>query len=310
MKLKRIAGVVVGVAALSCCVGKPAKGAEAFDSFISPVSSFTNFEDPRSTTELRPIFMFHQLSDTFSVGDGGEAYLLALQARVAITDRFSFIATKDGILWLQPNQEIEGALEQESGLANLAFGLKYAIVHDAEANRIVTLGMRYEAPSGSSRVLQGKVFQIEGFDERGAGLLNPFISAGAMIEDFHVLGYAGFRAALDDVDSSFFDMSLHLDRPFGNFVPLIEVNWVQTIDEGGRLPLGGEGFDVINLGSTNSDGTGVVTSAVGARYRLAQLDLCDIDLGAAVEFPLTDREDIFNFRLTTDMIFRFNWSVN
>lgn len=309
MKLKRIAGAIVGVTAMACCAGKPAKGAEGFGDYISPVSNPTNFEDPRAVTDVRPIFVVHKLSDKFSVGDGGEAYLLALQARVAITDKFSFIATKDGILWLQPNEEIDGALEQGVGFANLAFGVKYTIVEDEEADHIVSLGLRYEAPSGSSQVLQGKVFQIEGIDDRGAGLMNPFITGGLSFEDFHLLGYAGVRAALDDVDSSFFDMSLHLDHQFGDFYPLIEVNWIQTIDEGGRLPLGGEGFDIINLGSTDSEGKGVVTSAVGARYRVAKLDWGDIDLGAAVEFPLTDREDIFDFRLTTDMIFRFNWTA-
>lgn len=199
MKLKRIAGAIVGITAMTCCVGKPAKGSEGFGDYISPVSNPTNFEDPRAVTDVRPIFVVHKLSDKFSVGDGGEAYLLALQARVAITDKFSIIATKDGILWLDPKEEIDGALEDGVGFANLAFGVKYTIVENDEAGHIISLGMRYEAPSGSSQVLQGKVFQIEGIDDHGSGLLNPFITGGMEFENFHLLGYAGVRAALDDV---------------------------------------------------------------------------------------------------------------
>lgn len=312
MNLQRVAGVVAGVAVMACCAGKPAKGAEGFDSFISPVTSFTNFEDPLATTEVRPIFMFHSLSDELKlgntrVGNGGEAYLFAVQLRYAITERLGLIATKDGYVWLRPDEEIPGALTHDDGWANLAFGLKYSLLHDVQNQRVVTFGLRYEAPSGDAQVLQGKVYRASAFNnDRGKGVMNPFLSAGMTVENFHILGYTGVRAALDDVDSSFFDLSLHVDHPFGNFYPLIEMNWVQTIADGDRLPLNGEGFDLLNLGSVDSDGKGVVTGAVGARYRITTCNSAGvgIDLGAAVEFPLTDREDIFNLRVTTDVIVR------
>ena len=207
-------------------------------------------------------------------------------------------------MWLRPDEEIPGALTHDDGFANLAFGLKYAFILEPEKRRIATIGFRYEAPSGDAGVLQGKVYRIDGVDERGKGVVNPFLSTGIGVDRFHFLGYAGVRAALDDVDSSFFDLSLHGDYQIGNFYPLVEINWVQTIDGGRRLPLNGEGFDVLNLGSVDGEDRGVVTAGVGARYRLASFDPVDLDFGAAVEFPLTDREDIFNLRVTTDVVIR------
>lgn len=61
-----------------------------FDDFISPMSNFVFFEDPRTLTELRPIFLSHQLPD--SIG-GGDVQLYAAEFRIALTDRLSLIAS-------------------------------------------------------------------------------------------------------------------------------------------------------------------------------------------------------------------------
>lgn len=298
---KSIRGLfLVGAA---CCLGAAtAEATGGFSSFISPVSNFVNFEDPRATTEVRPIFMFHDLENDFLGLGGGEAYLLAVQARLAITDRFALIATKDGYVWLRPHNEIPGAVTKNDGFANIALGAKYAVLYDEAARRIATLGLRYEIPSGDAGVLQGKVLRIDGVDERGDGVLNPFLSAGVGAGNFHFLGYAGGRVPINDIDSTFFDMSLHGDYQIGSWYPLIEVNWVHTVADGKRLPIGGEGFDLLNLGATNGSGKGVVTAAVGTRWRAVDDDRFHVDFGTAVEFPLTERRDLFGFRLTSDII--------
>lgn len=303
--MKRCAShmVVAGLFAFGLAV--PALAESGFDEFISPVSNPVNFEDPRATTEVRPIFVFHDISNDFIGLQGGEAYVAAVQARLAIGDRLSLIATKDGYVWLRPDKEIPGAVTHDDGFANIAAGLKYSLLRDEENLRIATVGLRYEAPSGDAQALQGKVFRIDGFDDRGAGILNPFVSGGAAWENFHFLGYTGVRAALDDVDSSFLDVSFHADYQIDCVYPLFEVNWVQTIADGDRLPLGGEGFDFFNLGSTNGAGKGVVTAAWGVRWRALEFDKIGVDLGSAIETPLTDREDLFGFRLTSDVIIRF-----
>lgn len=312
--------------ALACCCSlaapKVAKSAEPFSSFISPVSNFTNFEDPRATTEVRPIFMYHSLAEDFApnlnplgYNGGGSAYLFAVQLRAALTDRLALIATKDGYVWLRPDGEVADAVEHDDGFANIAAGLKYSVLRDEENERIATVGLRYEAPSGDAQVLQGKVFRLDGIDERGDGLINPFLSGGMKAGNFHFLGYWGARIALDDVDSTFMDLSLHGDYQVGNLYPLIEVNWVQTLNGGDRtqllddlgVPLSQEGFDVINFGASKGDDHGVVTMAFGTRYRvLGGQEGVGVDLGAAIEVPLTERQDLFGWRVSSDVIVSLN----
>jgi len=98
---------------------------------IAPVANPIYFEDPRITSELRPIFIQHWLPDTFdfaggTVPLGGEVRVYALQIRYALTERLGLIATKDGYIEFKPG----GALTANHGygFADLAAGLKYAPV--------------------------------------------------------------------------------------------------------------------------------------------------------------------------------------
>ena len=65
--------------------------AEGLTDMISPVSHPVTFEDPRHSTELRPIFAYHKIDDDFVTG-GGNVQVYALQARLEITDSFSLIS--------------------------------------------------------------------------------------------------------------------------------------------------------------------------------------------------------------------------
>lgn len=53
------------------------------------------FEDPYITTGLNFVYVYQRLPEG-PVFDGGEAQVLALQIRAAITEKLGFIATKDG----------------------------------------------------------------------------------------------------------------------------------------------------------------------------------------------------------------------
>lgn len=273
----------------------PVSWAAGFDDFISPISNPVNFEDPRATTEVRPIFAYHTISDNF-VSSGGNAKVAALQLRLAITERLAIIATKDGYVWLEPDD----VLPRKNGWANIGFGLKYGFYYDPANRLMLTGGLRYETGSGDKDVFQG----------RGDGVMNGFLSGAFGYKDLHLIGYTGPRIPISGNDSTFWDTSLHVDYQIGRFYPLIEFNWVQCLDGGRRLPLDQEGFDFFNLGSRDAGGHGVVTQAFGVRYRITD-DLSiptagdrvgGIDVGFAFETPLTDREDIFGWRTTTDVI--------
>jgi hypothetical protein len=264
------------------------------DQMISPVSVPTVNEDPRITTELRPMYLYTTIPGSFVTG-GGHYSVVAVQARVAITDRIGFIATKDGYIYLRPDNEIPGVVENKDGFANIAFGFKGSVWQDEASASIVTLGMRYEAPTGNTRVLQGQYLR------EGDGVLNPFLSASKGFDDFHMQLYTGPRVGISDGDTSFWDLSVHFDyRLFERLYPLLEFNWIHSLDGGRRLPIAQEGFDLVNLGASESSGNSVATIAFGTRVRLFD----GLDFGITGEYPMTSREDIIGWRITTDLIWR------
>lgn len=261
--------------------------AQTLSEMISPASHPVTFEDPRHSTELRPIFAYHKIDGSFVTG-GGSAQVYALQARLKLTDDLSFIATKDGLVVLKPDE----AVDDDDGFADVAAGLKYSIYRtDTE---IVTAGLRYEIPVGEEDIFQGQ----------GDGALNPFVSAGAAVDNFNFVAGTGLRIAMDDSDSSFWDLDLHADYKLGAFYPLIEMSLIHTYSAGERLPIPDEGEDFFNFGASGSAGNNLLAMGVGARYRV-----CDsVDLGAVYQFPLDRSEGsaILDWRLTTDIIVHFD----
>lgn len=259
--------------------------ADHLDRLISPISNPVNFEDPRINSEIRPVFMYHELEDGF-VTAGGDVQLYALQLRLALSENLAFIATKDGFIDFNPK-----ALPDQTGFANVAAGLKYSFYHGD--NSIATAGLRYEIPMGNRDVFQGN----------GDGQINPFISAAVALETINIIAGTGFRLPIDDDDSTFYDFDLHMDYPIDNFFPTVELNVVHTIDGGGRLAIADEGQDLFNFGSTLADGKTIVTASAGFRYRFCD----DMDFGVAYQFPLTSGRgsNVTDWRVTADVIYRF-----
>jgi hypothetical protein len=277
---------LLGAALALAAAAPPESLADPLSEMISSVTVPTINEDPRMTSEIRPMFMYTSISSDF-VTQGGHYDVVAMQARLALSDRFSLIATKDGYVWLRPSK----VLPDRDGWANIAAGVKAALYRDAPSASILTAGVRYEAPTGNQDVLQGN----------GDGLMNPFLSAAKGFGNFHLQGYTGPRLAISNQDSSFYDLSLHADYRLDRFYPLFEFNWVYVLEGGRRLPIDQEGYDLVDIGSKNAGGESVATVAFGARYRVFE----QLDFGAAAEFPVTGRNDIIDWRVTTDAIWRF-----
>ena len=78
-----------------------------------------------------------------------------------------------------------------------------------------------------------------------------------------------------------------------------EFNGFTVTDEGTRTPVDFEGIDVVNFGATSS-GT-VATIAAGARYRFND----NVQIGVGYETPITDREDIMDWRVYVDLVLSF-----
>jgi hypothetical protein len=288
---KCFSSVCFAVALFAVILGASVVSAESrLDGMISPVTNPVQFEDPRSQTTVRTLFMYHKIPSDFITGSG-DIQLWAAQVRLALTDRLSFLATKDGYIQINSDQ----VLDDSEGAANLAGGLQYSFYKDDERGRIATAGLRYEWQTGDPAVFQGT----------GDGSIAPHLSGAIALGDFNVMGYTDLRLGLNDEDSDFWDLSLHADYKISNFYPSLELNLVHVVDAGNRLPLAGEGFDLVNFGSGDSEGSTVVTLGVGGRYRATEW----LDVGASYEFPVTDREDVFAWRLTVDAIFKCDFTV-
>lgn len=276
-------------AALAAAMMVAAPGARAEPlRYIPPVSNPLFNESPLITTEVRPVFIHHDIPKGFLTG-GGNVDVAAVQARVAITDRLAIIATKDGYA----DVHFAGVLPDDNGFANIAAGLKYALVLTDDA--ALTVGLRYEAPLGS---LKTAGISLQG---HGDGFINVFATAVKQFDRLQVQASVNANMALDsDSDSSLLVGSLHANYAVTDwFYPLVEFNVFSVIDHGARMNVPFEGFDLVNFGAT--DGGTVATVAAGARFRIAS----NVLLGAAYEAPVTSRKDITSWRVYADAVISF-----
>ncbi len=270
--------------------------AEGHDRYVPAVSNPVFNESPYITTEARAIYIHQEIPDDFVTG-GGDIELVALQLRVALTERLAFIATKDG--WA--DLHFKGVLDDESGFANLAAGFKYAVLSMPDCDSIVSLGVRYEIPTGSLETdgPKGSGIHVD-IQGQGDGFIDVFATGATALGDLGVQANVGTNLAIDNDDSSMLHYSVHFDYGVvDRFYPMIDVNGYTTIDEGRRLGAINpdfEGSDLVNFGTTNS-GT-VVTMAWGGRIVITD----NVMFGAAFELPLTNREDLIDWRVTTDLI--------
>lgn len=262
-------------------------GEAGFKHYVAPISSPIFNETPYITTEVRPMWLHQEIPSEF-ITDGGDIDVLAVQLRVAITDRIGFIATKDG--WA--DIDFDKTLTDENGAANLAFGFKFAALAEAETNTLLTLGIKYEAPSGD---IKTNGIKMQG---QGDGLIDLFVTGARTFDRVGLQGSIGTQIAMDaDKDMSFMHYSLHVDYDVMERVfPTIEFNGYTPIEDGNRTAVAANGMDLVNLGSRNPNT--VITFAPGVRVRLMD----NVDYGFAFEMPLTDAEDLMDWRVTNDFV--------
>lgn len=293
--------------ASSCCgdcwgLGSSLKGLikpsdHCFDDFISPMSNFVFFEDPRTLTEARGVFFQHKLPDRVgSLGvPGGDVQLYAVQLRFALTERLSAIAVKDGFIVSHMGAEPLDTLLND-GWADVTAGLKYNLLRDPSVGRLLSVGFTYEVPIGAQRAQQ----------DVGDGEFHVFATGGRRLADglAHYLGSVGFRFPVDGgAQSSAIHWSNHLDVKltdrFYAFTEFVWWHWTDSSNNG--LPLGVSGHDVFNFSSTNVAGNDLVTQSVGAKFKPSG----NMELGLAYEFPLTGFQDIIDNRVQAELILRY-----
>jgi hypothetical protein len=278
--------LVAGAVALILSQSNTAQGESWKDKTIAPVTNPFYFEAAQVNTELRPVFIHHEIPSSFL--GGGDANVYGVQARWAVNDRLALIATKGGICDL----DMPAAGINETGWADLGFGLKYAAVDDEENQLLITPGLKLELPSGS-----GGIFQ-----NNGDGEWNVFVSAMKGFDDLHFTGSVGARIPNDnDEESSFLHWSAQVDYYTCKwFIPFIAFNSFTVLSGGdGATPV--EGYDLINFGSAAAEGD--TYSAIGFGFRSRLHDR--VDLGLSYENGVGSNEGIMDERYIVDMVIRF-----
>ena len=298
-----------------------------FEGFVQPMSMPYLFEDPFITTGANLVGIWHDFDKTGDF-DAGYAGVLALQLRVALTDKLAFIATKDGFMMFRPDTKISDVpalgqptndrqlLSDEDAFLNATVGFKYALIELPDQNFILTPAIRYEIPLGNDEVFQG----------HGDGLIIPSMSMAWGLDNFHVIAGVGGEAAIDrDRDSSSIFYNLHLDYAVAErFVPFFEVNATHWVNSGdGSLPINTngslgtevtlntaqavlrtgafEGADVVNVGSRGIAGDELVTLAYGLRMPLDD----HVSLGVSYEHAVTGEKNLFKQRVTAMATFEY-----
>ena len=263
-------------------------GLRGFEAFHEPLGQPIYFESPFNDTGVRFLYLRHSFSDQSTLA-GGNVTVYAAQARLAITERLAFIATKDGY------SELESGIIEDEGWNDLAAGFKYVLVADREKDYVVTPGIRYQAENGHRGILQGGVDEV-----------SPFVSLAKGYGDAHVLANVTLRLPLDgDEGNTVGHWDLHLDydvnpKAEAVFAPLIELHGVHYLDDdASALNVGG--LDYSNLGSTPAKDF-VCWAGIGARLEI----VTRYEVGFCYEFALTDPDDdIMDHRVTIDFITRW-----
>ena len=280
-----------------------------WEGFRKPIVSPYLFEGPFVTTGVYAYHVYHEFPDRSVLG-GGEANVVAVQLRAALTDRIALIATKDGRAWVDPGLAV---LDEREGWFNLAAGVKAVLAESEDEAWIVSGILRFEADTGSRDVFQG----------HGDGVVLPSVAGAFGRGPWHVIGDLGMEIPIDaDVQSTSIFYHLYVDYAFNRFSPFAQVtgqHWVSSGD--GSIPVGFgggfslplapvqgllgvgpfEGADVLNLGVDDVAGLDLVTLALGFHYELSDR----VTLSVAYERPVSHHKGILEQRITSALVYEF-----
>jgi hypothetical protein len=274
-----------------------------------PITNSVYFDLTIPQTQIRPLFLQHSFPGTLNtivgpVRVGGDAQLYALQIEIALSDRISINAIKDGYVSASP----DATLSSQEGFANLAAGIKYAWLLEPEQGLASNVQLIFEAPTGNSDVFQGE----------GDGVFIPSASVMKMWNRWQFVDQIGFKLPVDgNAESTSMFNSFHASyQLFDWLFPTFEANWWRVLDAGNGQPnfaaqAGGavpaittfEGNDLFNFGAVNAEqNRDLVTLGVGFRARLQE----NLDVGFGFEFPVSNKNDsLIENRFVLDAVIRF-----
>jgi len=239
---------------------------------IRPISNPTLFDLAIPQTLFHPIFVYNEMPTTVDtilgqVPVGGSYQVYALQVEVALNERLSINATKDGYI----DFNADNVLSRTSGWANVGAGVKYAWAYKPEEKFASNVQLLYEILMGNRDVWQGE----------GDGIFIPSIATLKLCGPWQFSNQLGFKLPVDgNSDSTMFYTSAHVSYELNEWIkPLAEINWFHVLyagDGARRFPahigealpavVGFEGGDLVSWGASNATmNRDLVTAAVGFR---------------------------------------------
>jgi hypothetical protein len=259
-------------------------GDKGFGNFIGFVSNPSLAIDPRSLTQLFPIYTHSSMSPVRPFPDG-TTNAAGLGLSVALTERLNIGLTKGAYAWTDFHKTREGWLD-------LGGYVQYTLIRDVHSQFLATVGLGWTAPSGSSSVFQGSP----------PANLNPYVTVGKEINHFHILATAGysFPAGSGGPTTQLFYGAVHLDRRcLGWLYPLVEFNWgVHTTQVNLDAPFRHDFFD---LDSFTASGN-IVTVAPGLNAMIIQDKL---EIGAVYETPIASENHVHFNGFLVKVLLRF-----
>src|SRR5260370_20022591 len=102
---------------------------------VSPLTNPFFFEDPRSLTEVRPIYIYQSIPRHTPIVAGGDVQFFGLQGRLALGENLSIVVNELGLVRLHsghPEDDPDGRFGRtETGFAELQIGPKWAFFRGA-----------------------------------------------------------------------------------------------------------------------------------------------------------------------------------
>ncbi len=272
-----------------------------FDIFTSPVSNPFYFEDPRALTEIRPVFIWQHTPSTNTVWNGGDNFAFAARGSVAFTPNISLVVNRVGWSFISPKTGTPD-IGNANGFSELHLGPKFTIIRNDVSNTVAAVGLTFEIPTGSSRVLQ----------DTGSLSFSPYFSLAqnflrSEYGSFNFMTTSGYVFRTDGQRTESIFASFHIDYDIRNshrVYPLAELNFRHYTRNGNARDLDFEGSDLGNFGSRSVSGLSELSLALGARFVINN----NVHFGIAAEFnvlPNSSGRHLDQFRLTTDFIFRY-----
>lgn len=273
---------------------------DGFEKFQRPVDSPLYFEDPFINTDIRPILLYHEFPKDSLLG-GGDLTVLAVQARLALTERLALIATGDGHADLEST-----ALPAAEEWNDLAAGIKYAFYVDKEKQAIASAGVRLRLSNGGREVGQGLEDEVSLFvtGAKKYGRLTVIADAVGRITTHHAKG----NDSLSWNANASYELCewFHPLVEYHGFYYLSNGDHTLNLGNGVSIPTAGlrDGLlDYGNLGAGDVAGSSAHWATVGFRCEIKK----GVSWGFGYGFSLRRiaENDIFDRRITTNLVFTF-----